>query len=94
MEEKLADRDLPSLEALDEFPERIIERESPLFDERRVLVKEHDRDAGHVGGFAHPVGERLQVSHARRVQRPGRSASVRFADVASGTQAVVREPDL
>ena len=65
-----------------------------LFDERRVLVEEHDRDAGHVGGFAHPVGERLQVSHARRVQRPGRSAPVRFADVAGGTQAVVHEPDL
>ena len=65
-----------------------------LFDERRVPVEEHDRHTRHVGGFAHPVDEPLHVSHARRVQRPGRSASVRFADVASGTQAVVREPDL
>ena len=46
----------------------------PAFDERRVLVKEHDQDARHVGGFAHPVDERFQVSHVRRVQRPGCSA--------------------
>ena len=62
----------------------------PCGDERSK-VKSH---AGHVGGSAHPVDERFQVRHARRVQRPWRAAPVRFADVAGGTQAVVHEPDL
>jgi hypothetical protein len=65
-----------------------------LFDQRRVLVEEHDRNAGHVGGFPHPVDERPQVRHARRLQRPGRSTLVRLADVAGGTQALLHEPEL
>ena len=65
-----------------------------VLDQHRVLLEEHDGEAGHVGDSAHLVDEPPELGHARGVERTRRSPGPALDDVSGRTQALGDERQL